>query len=36
MIWLVGGILAVVTLQTTVTPLVELGQVRPDLFLLLL
>ncbi len=36
MIWLVGGILGVVILQTTITPLVELGQVRPDLFLLLL
>jgi len=32
----VGGLLAVVILQTTVTPLVELGRVRPDLFLLLL
>lgn len=36
MIWLIGGLIAVVVLQTTVTPLVELGRVRPDLFLLLL
>lgn len=36
MIWLIGGLIAVVILQTTVTPLVELGRVRPDLFLLLL
>jgi rod shape-determining protein MreD len=35
-IWLIGGLVAVVILQTTVTPLVELGRVRPDLFLLLL
>lgn len=36
MIWLIGGLVAVVILQTTVTPLVEFGRVRPDLFLLLL
>lgn len=36
MIWLVAGLLGVVILQTTVTPLVELGGIRPDLFLLLL
>ncbi len=36
MIWLIGGLVAVVILQTTVTPLIELGRVRPDLFLLLL
>ncbi len=36
MIWLIGGLIAVVILQTTITPLVELGRVRPDLFLLLL
>lgn len=36
MIWLVGGLIAVVILQTTVTPLAALGHVRPDLFLLLL
>jgi rod shape-determining protein MreD len=35
-ITLVVGLLAVVILQTTVAPLVELGRVRPDLFLLLL
>lgn len=36
MIWLAGGLLAVVVLQTTIAPWVQLGQVRPDLFLLLL
>ena len=36
MIWLAGGLLAVVILQTTIAPWVQLGQVRPDLFLLLL
>lgn len=36
MIWLIGGLITVVILQTVVTPLVELGRVRPDLFLLLL
>lgn len=36
MIWLVGGLVTVVILQTTVAPLVELGRIRPDLFLLLL
>lgn len=36
MIWLVGGLVAVVILQTTIAPWVQLGQVRPDLFLLLL
>jgi rod shape-determining protein MreD len=35
-IWLAGGLLAVVILQTTIAPWVQLGQVRPDLFLLLL
>jgi rod shape-determining protein MreD len=35
-IWLIGWLVAVVILQTTITPLVELGRVRPDLFLLLL
>ncbi|MFQ5881065.1 MAG: rod shape-determining protein MreD [Candidatus Methylomirabilales bacterium] len=36
MIWLVSGLLGVAVLQTTLTPLVEAGGVRPDLFLLLL
>lgn len=36
MIWLAGGLLGVVILQTTIAPWVQLGQVRPDLFLLLL
>ncbi|MFQ5847113.1 MAG: rod shape-determining protein MreD [Candidatus Methylomirabilales bacterium] len=36
MIRFVGGLVAVVILQTTIAPLVELGRVRPDLFLLLL
>ena len=36
MIWLASGLLAVVILQTTIAPWVQLGQVRPDLFLLLL
>lgn len=36
MIWLAGGLIAVVVLQTAITPLLELGRVRPDLFLLLL
>lgn len=36
MIWLLAGLVSVVILQTTVTPLVEVGRVRPDLFLLLL
>ena len=36
MIWLVAALLGVVILQTSVTPLVEIGGVRPDLFLLLL
>lgn len=36
MIWLVGGLLGVVILQATVTPLMQIGGVRPDLFLLLL
>jgi rod shape-determining protein MreD len=35
-IWLAGGLLGVVILQTTIAPWVQLGQVRPDLFLLLL
>ncbi|MEE9539568.1 MAG: hypothetical protein V3W10_09555, partial [candidate division NC10 bacterium] len=36
MIWLAGGLLAVVTLQTAVTPMMQIGGVRPDLFFLLL
>lgn len=36
MIWLVGGLVGVVILQAAVTPLVQIGAVRPDLFLLLL
>ncbi|MFQ5801982.1 MAG: rod shape-determining protein MreD [Candidatus Methylomirabilales bacterium] len=36
MIWLAGGLLGVVILQATVTPLMQIGGVRPDLFLLLL
>lgn len=36
MIWWIGGLLGVAILQTTMIPLVEVGGVRPDLFLLLL
>src|SRR3989337_4264433 len=36
MIWRAGGLLAVVVLQTTIAPWVQLGQVRPDRFLLVL
>ncbi|MFQ5989842.1 MAG: rod shape-determining protein MreD [Candidatus Methylomirabilales bacterium] len=36
MIWLVGGLVGVVILQATVTPFMQIGGVRPDLFLLLL
>lgn len=36
MIWLVGGLIGVVILQATVTPLIQIGGVRPDLFFLLL
>jgi rod shape-determining protein MreD len=35
-IWLLGGLVAVAVLQTTLVPFLELGRVRPDLFLLLL
>ncbi len=36
MIWLVGGLVGVVILQATVTPILQIGGIRPDLFLLLL
>lgn len=36
MIWLAGGLLAVVILQAAVTPMMQIGGVRPDLFFLLL
>ncbi len=36
MIWWVGGLLGVAVLQTTMISLVEVGGVRPDLFVLLL
>lgn len=36
MIWLAGGLLGVVILQATVTPLIQIGGIRPDLFFLLL
>lgn len=36
MIWLIIGLVSVAVLQTTITPLVEVARVRPDLFLLLL
>ena len=36
MIWLVGGLVGVVSLQAAVTPILQIGGIRPDLFLLLL